>query len=181
MGAPHEFRGREIVSRRTAPRLQRASAVNSDVFHRQFTFWLAALFLFVLAFWPLSEILLPSIAGLAIAHLLTPLTDRLERLGVNRLAAALLIITEVVLALIYLILFGRAGAHCAFAETGGQERGTASGSADLRTTRLRVSFWLCRSFGCRAAHCHDRRAVAFCAASPPSKFVLHRRELGLTS
>jgi predicted PurR-regulated permease PerM len=107
------------VSRRTAPRLQRVSAVKSDVFHRHFTFWLAALFLFVLAFWLLNESLLPFIAGLAIAHLLTPLTDRLERLGVNRLAAALLIITEVVLALIYLILFGRAGARRAFAETGG--------------------------------------------------------------
>ena len=54
--------------------------------------------------WLLSEILLPFVAGLAIAYLLTPLTDRLERLGVNRLAAALLIITVVVLALIYLIL-----------------------------------------------------------------------------
>ena len=104
MGAPHEFRGREIVSRRTAPRLQRASAVDSGVFQRQFTFWLAALFLFALALWLLSDILLPFVAGLAIAYLLTPLTDRLERLGVNRLAAALLIITVVVLALIYLIL-----------------------------------------------------------------------------
>lgn len=92
------------MSQRTAPRLQRASAVDSDVFHRQFTFWLAALFLFALAFWLLSEILLPFIAGFAIAYLLTPLTDRLERLGVNRLAAALLIIAVVVLTLIYLIL-----------------------------------------------------------------------------
>ena len=36
--------------------------------------------------------------------ILTPLTDRLERLGVNRLVASLLIIVVVVLALIYLIL-----------------------------------------------------------------------------
>ena len=43
-------------------------------------------------------------AALAIAYLLTPLTDRIERLGVNRLAAALLIITLVVLAFVYLIL-----------------------------------------------------------------------------
>ena len=67
-------------------------------------FWSAALLVFVLLLWLLSEILLPFIAGLAIAYLLTPLTDRLERLGVNRLAAALLIITVVVLALVYLIL-----------------------------------------------------------------------------
>ena len=78
--------------------------MESGVFQRQLIFWLAALVLFVLGLWLLSEILLPFVAGLAIAYLLTPLTDRLERLGVNRLAAALLIITVVVLALIYLIL-----------------------------------------------------------------------------
>ncbi len=78
--------------------------MENGVFQRQLIFWLAALVLFVLALWLLSDILLPFVAGLAIAYLLTPLTDRLERLGVNRLAAALLIITVVVLALIYLIL-----------------------------------------------------------------------------
>ena len=78
--------------------------MDSGVFQRQLIFWLAALLLFVLALWLLSEILLPFVAGLAIAYLLTPLTDRLERAGVNRLAAALLIITVVVLALIYIIL-----------------------------------------------------------------------------
>jgi predicted PurR-regulated permease PerM len=84
--------------------LPRGSAVDGAAFQRQLIFWLAALLLFVLALWLLSEILLPFIAGLAIAYLLTPLTDRLEHLGVNRLVAALLIITVVVLALIYLIL-----------------------------------------------------------------------------
>jgi predicted PurR-regulated permease PerM len=73
-------------------------------FQRQVAFWLAALLLFILLLWLLSEILLPFIAGLAIAYLLTPVTDRLERLGVNRLAAAFLIITVVVLAFVYLIL-----------------------------------------------------------------------------
>jgi len=67
-------------------------------------FWLAVFVLVVLALWLLSEILLPFVAGLAIAYLLTPLTDRLERFGINRLAAALLIIAVVVLALVYLIL-----------------------------------------------------------------------------
>jgi len=104
MGAPHEFCGRETVSPRAASRFRRSPAVNSGAFQHQLTFWLAALIIVVLALWLLSEILLPFIAGLAIAYLLTPLTDRLERLGVNRLAAALLIIAVVVLALIYLIL-----------------------------------------------------------------------------
>ena len=71
---------------------------------RHFLFWLVVLVLVVLALWLLSEILLPFVAGLAIAYLLTPLTDRLERFGINRLAAALLIIAFVVLALVYLIL-----------------------------------------------------------------------------
>jgi predicted PurR-regulated permease PerM len=74
------------------------------VVERHFLFWLAVLVLVVLALWLLSEILLPFVAGLAIAYLLTPLTDRLERFGINRLAAALLIIAVVVLALVYLIL-----------------------------------------------------------------------------
>ena len=55
-------------------------------FERQVVFWLAALAVFVLLLWLLSEILLPFVAGAAIAYLLTPVTDRLERLGVNRLA-----------------------------------------------------------------------------------------------
>ena len=104
MGAPHEFYGGQAVSPRAASRLRRGATTNGSLFQRQLNFWLAALVIVVLALWLLSEILLPFVAGLAIAYLLTPLTDRLERLGVNRLAAALLIITVVVLALIYLIL-----------------------------------------------------------------------------
>jgi len=73
-------------------------------FERQIVFWVALLIVVVLMLWLLSEILLPFVAGLAIAYLLTPLTDRLERLGVNRLAAALLIITLVVMAIVLLIL-----------------------------------------------------------------------------
>lgn len=71
---------------------------------RQVLFWLGALVVFVLLLWLLSEILLPFVVGFAIAYLLTPLTDRLERVGVHRLAAALLIITVVVLAFVLLIL-----------------------------------------------------------------------------
>ncbi|HEY5378637.1 MAG TPA: AI-2E family transporter [Pseudolabrys sp.] len=73
-------------------------------FERQIVFWVAILIVVVLMLWLLSEILLPFVAGLAIAYLLTPLTDRIERLGVNRLAAALLIITLVVMAIVLLIL-----------------------------------------------------------------------------
>ncbi len=73
-------------------------------FQRQVKFWLAALAIFILLLWLLADILLPFIAGLAIAYLLTPLTDRLEKLGLNRLVAALVIITVMVLAFVLLIL-----------------------------------------------------------------------------
>lgn len=73
-------------------------------FQRQVLFWLAALAVFILLLWLLSGILLPFVAGLAIAYLLNPLTDRLERLGLNRLLAALLVIAVVVLVFILVIL-----------------------------------------------------------------------------
>jgi predicted PurR-regulated permease PerM len=102
MGPPYELDGHKVMSPRAGSR--RKPMLDQAVVKRHVIFWLAALALVVLALWLLSEILLPFVAGLAIAYLLTPLTDRLERLGINRLAAALLIIAVVVLALVYLIL-----------------------------------------------------------------------------
>lgn len=89
---------------RDPKRARRAPANGGLAFQRQMVFWLIALAVFILVLWLLAEILLPFVAGLAIAYLLTPLTDRLERLGVNRLAAALLIITVVLMAIVVLIL-----------------------------------------------------------------------------
>ncbi len=83
---------------------QSSKAGSGLALQRQMVFWLAALAVFILVLWLLSEILLPFIAGLAIAYLLRPVTDRLERMGLHRLAAALLIIIVVVLALVVMIL-----------------------------------------------------------------------------
>lgn len=102
MGAAHELRDGRQVSPRA--RTSVPEPAGDGGFQRQVFFWLAALVVFVLVLWLLAEILLPFVAGLAIAYLLTPLTDRIESAGINRLAAALLIITFVVLALVYLIL-----------------------------------------------------------------------------
>ena len=89
---------------RRAQQPRRDAAGEGGAFQRQFVFWLAAFVVFVLVLWLLSEILLPFVAGAAIAYLLTPVTDRIERLGVNRLAASFLIITLVVMALVLVIL-----------------------------------------------------------------------------
>ncbi len=105
MGAAHELDGGGTVSAQEPwPAPEAPGPARDGAFRRQLAFWLGALGAFVLLLWLLSEILLPFIAGLAIAYLLTPLADRLERLGMNRLAASLLIIALAVLALVYLIL-----------------------------------------------------------------------------
>ena len=54
--------------------------------------------------WLLSEVLLPFVAGFALAYLQAPLADRLERWGMNRTVAALLIVTVVMVALIAVLL-----------------------------------------------------------------------------
>lgn len=66
---------------------------------RQVSFWIFALALLVLGLWTLRDILLPFIAGLALAYLLDPLADRLERLGLNRLISTLAILS------VFLLLF----------------------------------------------------------------------------
>ncbi|MCK9916311.1 AI-2E family transporter [Microbacteriaceae bacterium K1510] len=76
----------------------------SGALRNQVAFWLGAFVVFVLLLWLLSEILLPFVAGFAIAYLLTPTTDRLQRMGLNRLVASLLLITLMVLAFVLIIL-----------------------------------------------------------------------------
>lgn len=73
---------------------------------RQVVFWgvaLAALLLFVFIF---GDILLPFVAGMALAYALDPIADRLERLGLNRLGAtlAILVLMVVFVALILILL-----------------------------------------------------------------------------
>ena len=71
---------------------------------RQVIFWIAALVIVVAALWLLSEILLPFVAGMALAYLLDPLARRLERLGVRRAISALVIIVVVIVAFIMLVI-----------------------------------------------------------------------------
>jgi predicted PurR-regulated permease PerM len=71
---------------------------------QQLIFWLATFVVFAFLLWLLSDILLPFVAGMALAYLLNPLADRLERMGVCRSVAALLIVGIAVAALILLVL-----------------------------------------------------------------------------
>ncbi len=81
-------------------------------FQRQVAFWIGALALTALALFVLRDILLPFVAGLALAYLLDPIADRLQRLGLGRLGATLVILILFVLTLVLtLILVGPLIAH----------------------------------------------------------------------
>src|SRR4029079_10341029 len=71
---------------------------------RQMTFWMLTFVVGLLVLYVLREILLPFVAGMALAYLLDPLARRLERMGINRLAATLVIIGAVLLLFVALIL-----------------------------------------------------------------------------
>ena len=76
-----------------------AEAVISANFRRQIRFWLiAAAFLGVFVYL-FSEILLPFVAGMALAYFLDPVADRLERLGLSRTAATVLILLAFIVTL----------------------------------------------------------------------------------
>jgi predicted PurR-regulated permease PerM len=69
---------------------------------KQLSFWFIALFLLVLALWYLQDILLPFVAGFVLAYFLDPVADRLERLGLPRVAATTLILLAAILVLIFM-------------------------------------------------------------------------------
>jgi predicted PurR-regulated permease PerM len=71
---------------------------------RQLIFWTAALAVVILALWLLGDIMLPFIAGLVLAYFLDPVADALERLGLPRLAATLLILVSSIVAIVVLLL-----------------------------------------------------------------------------
>ncbi len=58
---------------------------------RQVLFWLLAIGVFFLALYLFRGILLPFVAGMAIAYLLDPLCDRLEAMGLSRTLATVLL------------------------------------------------------------------------------------------
>ncbi len=72
---------------------------------RQLRFWLIGLVLFLIALYLLRGVLVPFVAGMAIAYLLDPVCDRLERLGCSRtIATTLVTVTFAIVVTVALIL-----------------------------------------------------------------------------
>ncbi|MFC7334519.1 AI-2E family transporter [Rhodocista pekingensis] len=59
---------------------------------RPLRFWMIGLGVFITLIWLLHEMLLPFVAGMAVAYLLDPLADRMERAGLPRWLAATVVL-----------------------------------------------------------------------------------------
>ncbi|MEO5759502.1 MAG: AI-2E family transporter [Mesorhizobium sp.] len=83
-----------------------ADLVASATFRRQIFFWLAGAALLALFLYVFSDILLPFVAGMVLAYFLDPVADRLERLGLSRIMATVVILITflVMLVLAFVIL-----------------------------------------------------------------------------
>jgi len=74
------------------------------MYGRHFTFWLVTFLMLAASLLLLHEILLPFVAGIALAYVHAPVADRMERAGMNRTVAALLIVSVFIVTLIALTL-----------------------------------------------------------------------------
>ncbi|MGX0876160.1 putative PurR-regulated permease PerM [Roseovarius sp. MBR-154] len=63
----------------------------------QMTYWGLATAVFVLALWFLGNVILPFVIGGALAYFLDPVADRLERMGLSRMASVVVITLAVIL------------------------------------------------------------------------------------
>jgi predicted PurR-regulated permease PerM len=72
--------------------------------NQQLRYWGIAAAVFLLLLWFLGGVLLPFIVGGALAYFLDPVADRLERLGLSRVAATTVISLLALLAVVLLVL-----------------------------------------------------------------------------
>ncbi|WP_245520721.1 MULTISPECIES: AI-2E family transporter [unclassified Mesorhizobium] len=83
-----------------------AEAEAASTFYRQIFFWLAGAAILALFLYVFSGVLLPFVAGMVLAYFLDPVADRLQRLGLSRFMATVVILITflIVLVLAFVIL-----------------------------------------------------------------------------
>ncbi|MBB6466186.1 putative PurR-regulated permease PerM [Aminobacter lissarensis] len=69
-----------------------AEEAAAAAFRKQIRFWLITAVLFSVFLYLFSDILLPFVAGMALAYFLDPVADRLQKLGLSRLMATVVIL-----------------------------------------------------------------------------------------
>src|SRR6266404_8350825 len=82
----------------------RAANHRNMSFRRPIVFWIGMLAVFLTLIMLLREVLLPFVTGMVLAYLLNPLAQTIERRGLNRLVATLLILAFVVIAVTVLLI-----------------------------------------------------------------------------
>jgi predicted PurR-regulated permease PerM len=89
-----------------APDNDAADAAAATVLWRPAAFWLAGALILALFLYIFSDILLPFVAGMVLAYFLDPVADRLQRLGLSRVMATVVILIAfiVILVLAFVIL-----------------------------------------------------------------------------
>lgn len=70
----------------------------------QIRYWGLAAAVFILAMWFLGDVILPFVLGGAISYFLDPVADRLERLGLSRMAAVAVITLAAILVFVLMVL-----------------------------------------------------------------------------
>lgn len=79
--------------------------ISGSGLRRQLMFWLAALIVFIFFLMMFRTILLPFIVGMALAYFLDPVADRLERLGLSRMwATVVILVTFIVVFVLSLMI-----------------------------------------------------------------------------
>jgi predicted PurR-regulated permease PerM len=71
---------------------------------KQFQYWGVAAAIFIFLLWALGNVLTPFILGGAVAYLLDPIADRLEKLGLSRIMSTIVITVSALFIFVLLIL-----------------------------------------------------------------------------
>jgi predicted PurR-regulated permease PerM len=79
--------------RNAAGVVSREGEMQPTAFQRRIAFWIAALIFFLVFLFVFSPVLLPFVLGLIIAYALDPVAGWLQKLGLSRLIAAVLLLT----------------------------------------------------------------------------------------
>jgi predicted PurR-regulated permease PerM len=92
MDAPDAGGDGAVTNESSEQRRKMSTAISGAGLKRQVVFWLLALAFLVLFLLVFSSILLPFVAGMALAYFLDPVADRLERIGLSRTMATFVIL-----------------------------------------------------------------------------------------